>query len=131
VGRIIAPRMSRHLPRAVAGACWVAAMVWAAGCQGETPWAGAGAVGYDWAVRFATATPIKHLVVVFGENISFDHYFGTYPRAENQPGEVPFHAAPDTPPVNNLVGPLDPTDGFVPRAGVDLLGANPNFTADA
>ena len=23
------------------------------------------------------ATPIKHLVVIFNENISFDHYFGT------------------------------------------------------
>jgi phospholipase C len=27
----------------------------------------------------ATATPIKHLVVIFNENVSFDHYFGTYP----------------------------------------------------
>lgn len=25
-----------------------------------------------------TATPIKHLVVIFQENVSFDHYFGTY-----------------------------------------------------
>jgi phospholipase C len=31
----------------------------------------------------ATATPIKHLVVIFQENISFDHYFGTYPYATN------------------------------------------------
>ena len=23
-----------------------------------------------------TQTPIKHVVVIFGENISFDHYFG-------------------------------------------------------
>jgi len=30
-----------------------------------------------------TATPIRHLVVVFQENISFDHYFGTYPYATN------------------------------------------------
>jgi phospholipase C len=28
----------------------------------------------------ATSTPIKHLVVIFQENVSFDHYFGTYPR---------------------------------------------------
>ena len=28
-----------------------------------------------------TATPIKHLVVIFQENVSFDHYFGTYPVA--------------------------------------------------
>ncbi len=25
-------------------------------------------------------TPIQHVVVIFGENISFDHYFGTYPK---------------------------------------------------
>ena len=38
-----------------------------------------------------TATPIKHLVVIFGENISFDHYFATYPFAENPPrgAEIP------------------------------------------
>ena len=35
----------------------------------------------------ATATPIKHLVVIFGENESFDHYFGTYPQAANPSGE--------------------------------------------
>ena len=29
------------------------------------------------------ATPIEHLVVIFNENISFDHYFGTYPNATN------------------------------------------------
>ena len=27
-----------------------------------------------------TSTPIKHLVVIFQENVSFDHYFGTYPQ---------------------------------------------------
>ena len=50
----------------------------------------------------ATATPIKHLVVIFGENVSFDHYFGTYPVAANKPGEPAFHAAPGTPTVNGL-----------------------------
>ncbi len=49
-----------------------------------------------------TATPIRHLVVIFDENISFDHYFGTYPHAANRPGEPAFHAAPDTPTVNGL-----------------------------
>ena len=38
-----------------------------------------------------TATPIKHLVVIFQENVSFDHYFGTYPNAANTDGQ-PFHA---------------------------------------
>jgi phospholipase C len=49
-----------------------------------------------------TATPIKHLVVIFPENISFDHYFGTYPNAANPPGEPAFHAKPGTPTVNGL-----------------------------
>ncbi|GAA4049042.1 hypothetical protein GCM10023063_40750 [Arthrobacter methylotrophus] len=35
-----------------------------------------------------TATPIKHVVVIFGENVSFDHYFATYPQASNTPGET-------------------------------------------
>jgi phospholipase C len=49
-----------------------------------------------------TATPIKHLVIIFQENVSFDHYFGTYPIATNPQGEPPFHAAPGTPTVNGL-----------------------------
>ena len=38
-------------------------------------------------------TPIKHVVVIFGENQSFDHYFGTYPNAANPPGDPPFTAS--------------------------------------
>ncbi len=53
----------------------------------------------------ATATPIKHLVVIFQENVSFDHYFGTYPHAANTDGQ-PFRAAPNTPSVNGLSGGL-------------------------
>jgi phospholipase C len=41
----------------------------------------------DHARQFRTATPIKHLVVIFQENVSFDHYFGTYPNALNLYGE--------------------------------------------
>src|SRR5260370_37216729 len=47
-----------------------------------------------------TATPIQHLVVIFQENVSFDHYFGTYPNATNPAGEPMFDAAPNTPTVN-------------------------------
>jgi Phospholipase C len=54
----------------------------------------------------ATTTPIKHVVVLFQENISFDHYFGTYPNATNPKGEPAFHAAPNTPTVNGLSGAL-------------------------
>ncbi len=59
-----------------------------------------------------TTTPIKHLVVIFQENVSFDHYFGTYPNAANPSGEPRFTAARGTPSVNGL------TD--------DLLNDNPN-----
>src|SRR5690348_445509 len=60
-----------------------------------------------------TTTPIKHLVVIFQENVSFDHYFGTYPNALDSSGEPRFVASPDTPTVNGL------TDA--------LLFSNPNF----
>ena len=63
-------------------------------------------------------TPIQHVVVIFQENVSFDHYFGTYPVAGNTgaPGEPIFHADPHTPSVNNLLS-----------AG--LLTNNPNFVS--
>jgi phospholipase C len=44
----------------------------------------------------------QHLVVIYQENISFDHYFGTYPNATNPPGEPMFTAKPNTPSVNGL-----------------------------
>lgn len=54
----------------------------------------------------STATPVKHVVVIFGENISFDHYWGTYPYALNPAGEPRFVAAPGTPGVNGLTSAL-------------------------
>jgi phospholipase C len=83
----------------------------------------------DAALLYPTATKIKHLVVVFGENISYDHYFGTYPNAANAAGEAPFTPAAGTPVGNGLTTPLDPTNGFLPLVGVDLLNSNPNATA--
>ncbi len=59
------------------------------------------AAGHLWAASAAT-TPIRHVVVIFDENNSFDHYFGTYPRALNPLGQPPFIAAPGTPTVNGL-----------------------------
>jgi phospholipase C len=47
-------------------------------------------------------TPITHLVVIFQENNSFDHYFATYPNAANPPGEPKFNALPNTPTANGL-----------------------------
>ncbi|ATY83772.1 phospholipase [Kyrpidia spormannii] len=57
----------------------------------------------DWMDSFSnTTTPIKHVVVIFQENVSFDHYFGTYPNAANPPGEPAFTPKPGTPKVNGL-----------------------------
>jgi phospholipase C len=50
----------------------------------------------------ATSTPIQHLVVIFQENVSFDHYFGTYPTALNPAKEPRFVAASGTPSVDGL-----------------------------
>ena len=52
----------------------------------------------------STKTPIKHVVVIFQENVSFDHYFGTYPHAkENNDGTKYFAGAKNnTPRVNTL-----------------------------
>jgi phospholipase C len=61
----------------------------------------------------STTTPIKHVVVIYSENVSFDHYFGTYPNANNPIGEPTFTAAAGTPSV----------DGLTPQ----LLTANPNL----
>ena len=56
---------------------------------------------------------IKHVVVIFQENVSFDHYFATYPHALNPPGAPAFTPRPGTPAVEGLSG--------------DLLTNNPNF----
>src|ERR1700728_4712182 len=51
-------------------------------------------------------TPIQHVIVIYGENESFDHYFGTYPKAANPPGQPRFTALPGTPAVNGLTPSL-------------------------
>lgn len=53
-----------------------------------------------------TTTPIEHVVVIFQENVSFDHYFAGYPNAANPSGEPFFEAHDDTPAVNGLTGIL-------------------------
>ncbi len=68
-----------------------------------------------------SATPIKHLVVIFDENVSFDHYFGTYPYAANTSGTT-FYAKPGTPTVNGLYASITKTGPVGP-----LLTSNPNL----
>ena len=93
----------RKLP-AVLGAAAVAA------CAGTT----ALAQNPDRDHLMETATPIRHLVVIFQENVSFDHYFATYPNATNPAVEPQFHASRGTPSVNNLLA-------------ASLLTNNPNL----
>src|ERR1700730_696126 len=49
-----------------------------------------------------TATPLKHLVVIFNENRSFDPSFAPSPKAPTPSGEPVFKADRNTPNVNNL-----------------------------
>jgi phospholipase C len=106
----------------------IATMVGVAGCTGDTGSQGAagatgatgatGAAGSagDAAAAYATQTPIKHLVVIFQENVSFDHYFATYPTATNPSGEPKFTASSSTPTTINTL------------ASAGLLTTNPNNT---
>ncbi|HEY6341985.1 MAG TPA: alkaline phosphatase family protein [Bryobacteraceae bacterium] len=66
----------------------------------------------------SSTTPIQHVVVVFDEQISFDHYFGTYPTALNPPGQPRFNALPNTSTLNGFNpglltknGNLNPANG--------------------
>ena len=91
-------RSVRAITIAAAGGGLFAAMAFgvtgaiASGATAHPQWQGGG----------RTATPIKHLVVIFDENVSFDHYFGTYPYAQNNGGEYGFTAKRGTPQVNGL-----------------------------
>lgn len=74
-------------------------------------------------------TPIQHIVVIFQENVSFDHYFGTYPNATNPQGEPGFTPLANTPAVNGL------SDALLSRNGnyyntVNGTGATNPFRLD-
>jgi phospholipase C len=79
-------------------------------------------------------TPIQHVIVIFGENNSYDHYFGTYPSVgysaanAGDAKEIDLTNFPSTataPANNNLVTPLD-TSTWAPIANPTLLTSNPN-----
>ncbi len=77
-----------------------------------------------WATSPAPTTPIKYVVVIFDENNSFDHYFGTYPNvlypsgvagtAANPYGESPFVPLPNTPSINGLTAVLNGLSSAAP-----------------
>jgi phospholipase C len=89
-----------------AATCLTLALVGATSARSQSP-----------AVAPSAAAVVQHVVVIFQENVSFDHYFATYPHAANLPGEPPFTPLPGTPVVAGLSG--------------DLLTKNPNFTNPA
>ena len=66
-----------------------------------------------------SAQVIKHVVVIFDENISFDHYFGTYPNAANLSTDSTKFTALSTTPTNITNYVSSPA----------LLTANPNLNA--
>ena len=57
---------------------------------------------------------IQHIVIIYQENVSFDHYFTAHIQTHSNPaGEPPFHPLPGTPAV----------DGYTH----ELLTKNPNY----
>jgi phospholipase C len=66
-----------------------------------------------------SAAVIQHVVVIYDENESFNHYFGTYPNAQNNAGETSFTAAAGTPTPNNYI------------SNPSLLTGNPNASNTA
>jgi phospholipase C len=89
-------------------------------------------------IDFPTTTPIKHVVIIFQENASFDHYFATYPVAKNAAiatinpvtglphGGTPFTPREDTPTVN---GQTDGNTVFPERVATGVHNFNINFPA--
>jgi phospholipase C len=94
----------------------------AAGASGHAGRAGR----HEWGVQSRpTSTPIKHVVVIFGENVSFDHYFGTYPNAANTDGQT-FNAKPGTPAVDGLLPATSSSPPPRLRHRDNLITGNPN-----
>jgi phospholipase C len=56
--------------------------------------------------------PINHVVYIIQENITFDHYFGTYPGADGIPANVKFAYRPGEKP---QVGPFHLNQTALPR----------------
>jgi phospholipase C len=95
-----------------------------------------GEIASGGAADSATATPIKHLVVLFQENVPFDRYFGVYPNALNPAGEPAFTAKSDTPTVNGLTealltaNPNSANPHRLDRTQQNVCGSNHSYTAE-
>lgn len=71
-----------------------------------------------------TSSPIKHMVIIFQENRSFDNYFGTYPNADG------FLPLPGTPAANGIPAGLSYSDGKGGELAPFAFGAEELKTAD-
>ena len=112
---------------------WLTAIFLAANLVVALPaslFADQGQGGNDPADKYKTTTPIKHIVIIFQENESFDHYFGTYPNATNPKGETQFHARPGTPAVNGLNNGLQNKNPNGPTYAPFRLDPSQNYTCD-
>src|SRR5262245_53954389 len=56
--------------------------------------------------------PINHFIYIIQENISFDHYFGTFPGADGIPADVKLPYRPGEPPT---VAPFHLHQTSIPR----------------
>ena len=133
--RLAAP-VSLVLVAMALSACITTAFAAAPATHANTP-------GQRRPAALPTATPIRHLVVIYNENVSFDHYFATYPKAANPMGEPAFHARPGTPGVDGLSGTLfhewartavimtwDDSDGWYDHAYAPVTNPSSNPQAD-
>src|SRR5579872_3492824 len=111
---------------------WMASLLLAANLAAVTPGTTFAAPGNS--KGGTTTTPIKHLVVIFQENVSFDHYFATYPQAANKRGEVRFKAKGGTPTVNGLSQGLLDHNQNTDKGGIVYqpvrLDPSQNYTCD-
>jgi phospholipase C len=114
----------RTLAVALAASAAIAASVTAAQVAGAHTETGQ-AAAFSKPSGAVSRTPIQHVVVIFQENISFDHYFGTYPNAANTDGQH-FSAFANTPAVDGLLPATASTLPPSMRHAVDLTKSNPN-----
>ncbi|MGD0736586.1 MAG: alkaline phosphatase family protein [Terracidiphilus sp.] len=126
--------MTRKLLISAAAAAMALAL---AGCSSTTPISSAVTTTSSSSSTSALGTPvtpIQHVIVIFGENISYDHYFATYPSIaysaadSANAGEIyqtNFPKSATAPANNNLVAPLNPST-WAPLATPTLLTDNPN-----
>lgn len=75
-------------------------------------WLGALALAPAVFAEDAKNIPVKHFIYIIQENITFDHYFGTYPGADGIPAGVKFSYKPDG---ERIYAPFHLHQTFIPH----------------